>query len=101
MFYFKAGSTHLRASLVAQLVKESTCNGEDLDLIPGLGRFPGEGKGDPLQHSVPENPMDHTVGQTRDYIIPWTVELDSTEPFSLSLVILRVSSIKRFGLFPD
>ena len=81
--------------------KESICNAGDLDLIPGLGRFPGEGKGDPLQHSVPENPMDHTVGQTRDYIIPWTVELDSTEPFSLSLVILRVSSIKRFGLFPD
>ena len=25
--------------------KESTCNGGDLGLIPGLGRSPGEGKG--------------------------------------------------------
>ena len=28
--------------------KESTCNVEGLDLIPGLGRSPGEGKGYPL-----------------------------------------------------
>ena len=68
-------------------------------MIPGLGRFPGKGKGDPLQHSGLENPMDFTVGH--DYIIPWTVESDSTEPPSLSLVILRVSFIQRFGLFPD
>ena len=26
--------------------------------IPGLGRFPGGGHGDPLQYSCPENPMD-------------------------------------------
>ena len=30
----------------------------DLDLIPGLGRFPGEGQGNPLQYSSLENPMD-------------------------------------------
>ena len=35
--------------------KESACNGRDLDLIPGLGRSPGERKGYPLQHSVLEN----------------------------------------------
>ena len=29
--------------------KESTCNAGDLGLIPGLGRFLGEGKGYPLQ----------------------------------------------------
>ena len=28
---------------MAQLVKESACNAGDLDLIPGLGRSPGEG----------------------------------------------------------
>ena len=39
------------ASLVAQLVKESACNAGDLGSIPGLGRFPGEGNGDPLQYS--------------------------------------------------
>ena len=31
--------------------KESACNAGDLGLIPGLGRFPGEGKGYPLQYS--------------------------------------------------
>jgi len=38
--------------------KESTCNAEDLGLIPGLGRSPGEGKGYPLQDSGLENSMD-------------------------------------------
>ena len=31
----------------------------DLDLIPGLGRSPGEGKGYPLQCSGLENSMDY------------------------------------------
>ena len=38
--------------------KESDCNAEDLGLIPGLGRSPGEGKGYPLQYSGLENSMD-------------------------------------------
>ena len=38
--------------------KESTCNAGDLDLIPGLGISPGEGKGYPLQYSGVENSMD-------------------------------------------
>ena len=39
------------ASLVAQLVKESTCNAGDLSSVSGLGRSPGGGKGYPLQYS--------------------------------------------------
>ena len=38
--------------------KESTCSVGDVGLIPGLGRSPGEGKGNPLQYSCLENPMD-------------------------------------------
>ena len=38
--------------------KESTCNAEDLALIPGLGRSPGKGNGYPLQYPGLENPMD-------------------------------------------
>ena len=41
--------------------KESACNVGDLGLIPGLGRFPGEGKDSPLQYSGLENSMDNTV----------------------------------------
>ena len=37
--------------------KESACNVGDLGLIPGLGRYPGEGKGYPLQYSGLENSM--------------------------------------------
>ena len=36
----------------------SACNEGDLDLTPGLGRSPGEGKGYPLQYSGLENSMD-------------------------------------------
>ena len=38
--------------------KESACNAGDLGSIPGLERYPGEGKGYPLQYSGPENSMD-------------------------------------------
>ena len=44
--------------LVAQTVKASACNAEDLDSILGQGRSPGEGNGNPLQYSCLENPMD-------------------------------------------
>ena len=38
--------------------KESACNEGNLDLIPGLGRFPGEENGNTLQNSCLGNPMD-------------------------------------------
>ena len=38
--------------------KASACNAGDLGSIPGLGRSPGEGNGNPLQYSCLENPMD-------------------------------------------
>ena len=38
--------------------KESTCNAGDLGSIPGSGRSPGEGNGNPLQYSCLENPKD-------------------------------------------
>ena len=39
-------------------VKASACNAGDLGSIPGSGRSPGEGNGNPLQDSCLENPMD-------------------------------------------
>ena len=39
-------------------VKVSASNVGDLGLIPGLGRSPGEGNGNPVQYSCLENPMD-------------------------------------------
>ena len=43
--------------------KESTCNAGDPGLIPGLGRSPGKGNGNPLQYSCLENPMDRVSWQ--------------------------------------
>ena len=43
--------------------KESACNAGDPGLIPGLGRFPGERNGYPIQYSCLENPMDRGAWQ--------------------------------------
>ena len=40
------------------LNKESARNAGDPGSIPGSGRFPGEGNGNPFQFSCFENPMD-------------------------------------------
>ena len=42
-------------------VKASACKAGDLGLIPGSGRSPGEGNGNPLQYFCLENPMDRGV----------------------------------------
>ena len=58
--------------------EESTCNARDVNLIPGSGKSPGEGNGNPLQYSCLEKPMDRRrslVGYS-----PWgRKELDTTE----------------------
>ena len=41
--------------------KESACNAGDPVSIPGSGRSPGEGNGNPLQYSCLENSMDRGV----------------------------------------
>ena len=43
-------TTFVGASLVAQSVKESVCSTGDLGSVPGLGRSPAEGNGNPLQY---------------------------------------------------
>ena len=41
--------------------KESACNAGDMGLIPGLGRSPRGGNGDPLQYFCLGNPMNRGV----------------------------------------
>ena len=45
--------------------KETACNAEDLGLIPGSGRSPAEGNGNPLQYSCLGNPMDREAWWVR------------------------------------
>ena len=69
-FHKRTVSFFLGASLVTQLVKETACNAGDLGSIPGLGRCPGEGNGNPLQYSCLENPMDRGAWQATVHGVP-------------------------------
>ena len=55
--------------------KESACNAGDLDLIPELGRSPGEGNGYPLQFSCLENPTNRGAWRAT---VHGVAELDMT-----------------------
>ena len=57
--------------------RESPCNEGDLDLIPGLGRSPGEWNGYLLQYSCLENPMDRGAWKATVHRV--NTELDMTE----------------------
>ena len=45
------------------MVKNLPINAGDAGLVPGLGRSPGEGNGNPLQYSCLGNPMDEDPGR--------------------------------------
>ena len=64
----------LWASLVAR-GKESAFNVQDMGWIPGLGRSPGEGNGNPLRCCL-ENPMDRGSWQAAAHVV--AKELDMT-----------------------
>ena len=55
--------------------KDSACNAGDPSLIPGSGRSPGEGNGNPLQYSCLENPMDKGAWQAT---VHGSQEVDAT-----------------------
>ena len=66
-------------------VKASACNAGDLGSIPGSGRSPGEGNGNPLQYSCLENPMGRggwwatvTGSQSRTRLSDFTFTFSST-----------------------
>ena len=56
--------------------KESACNAGDPGSVPGLGRFPRKGNGNPLQYSCLEYPMDREAWRAT---VHGVAELDMSE----------------------
>ena len=56
--------------------KESACNAGEMSSIPGSGRSPGEGNGNPFQNSCLGNPMDRGAWQATVHGV--AKELDMT-----------------------
>ena len=70
--------------------KESACNAEELGLIPGSGKSPGKGNGNPLQYSCLENPTDR--GALARFS-PWDLkESDTTEQLTVYIVVSMCQS---------
>ena len=61
---------------------------EDLDLIPGSGRSPGEGEGYPLLYSGLESSMDRGAWWATIHEV---TKLDMTEKLTLSLVSIETT----------
>ena len=72
--------------------KESVYKTGDLGSIPGSGKSPGEGNGNPLQYSYLENPMDRGAWWATDYRVAksWTRLSDFTFTFSLEIPFLEI-----------
>ena len=58
------------------VIKNPPANAGDVDSIPGWGRSPGEGNGNPLQYSCPGNPM--AIGAWWATVHEVTKESDTT-----------------------
>ena len=65
------------------MVKNPPTNARDVGLIPGPGKPPGEGKGNPLQYSCLENPLDRAAWWATVYGV--IKELDMTKRLNNNL----------------
>ena len=85
---------------MAQLVVSPLTSAGGVDLIPGLGRSPGEGNGNPLQYSCLENSMDreacwaavHGVAKSWTWLSTHTRVVST---FSLKIVKMKPTPIDR------
>ena len=68
-------------------VKASACNVGDLGSIPGSGRSPGEGNGNPLQYSCLETPMDRGAWWATVHGV--TKSLTRLSDFTFTFILLR------------
>ena len=69
-------------------VKAPASNAGDLGSIPGWGRSPGEGNGNPLQYACLENPMDRGAWQVTVHGVARVRQDVVTEPSIVMSLIL-------------
>ena len=77
--------------------KESACSSGDPGLIPGSGRSPGEGNGNPLQYSRLENPMDRGAWQVTVHGVTRVGLSDSTTTTQLMGQKMNSFKFKAWG----
>ena len=65
---------------VCSVGKESKCNAGDQGSVPGLGRSPREGSGNPLQYSCLKNPVDRGAWQATVHGVTRVVHNLVTKP---------------------
>ena len=77
--------------------KASACNAGDLGSIPGLGRSPGEGNGNPLQYSCLENPMDRGAWQATVHIshLLFSVSFVNSLPLCCPVCLINIHICKK------
>ena len=73
------------SSQVALELKNLLANAGDSGWIPGSGRSPGEGNGDPLQYSRLGDPMDRGMGSQKSWT--WLSTHAYTNIFLLVLIL--------------
>ena len=64
--------TSSQVALVIKNLPANVADIRDMGLIPGLGKSPGEGNGNPLQYSCLENPMDRGAWRATVHSIIWS-----------------------------
>ena len=69
--------------------EESTCNAGDAGSIPGSGRSPGEGIGNPMNHSTPGLPVHHQLPNFTQTHVQWVSDaIQPSHPLSSPLPTL-------------
>ena len=87
--------------------KESACNAGDLSSIPGLGRAPGGGRGNPLQYSAWRIPLDrgawwatvHGVTKSRTWLSDYAQHTQHCVPCTM-LSIYHIIYVTFYIMFP-
>ena len=93
---FRGESSYFHSSVG----KETACNAGDMDLIPGSGRSPGAGNGNPFQYPCLENPMDRGAWRATVHGITRSWTRFETNMQSLTgRVTEKVSSFNKYTIY--